>query len=419
MSFKTVSVIGLGYIGLPTAAMFASRKVKVIGIDVSEHVVNTINQGEIHIVEPELDMLVHATVAEGYLEASTNPVNADAFLIAVPTPFQEGHKPDLSFIESAAKAIAPVLKRGDLVILESTSPVGATEKMSEWLAEARSDLTFPHQVNVNPDINIAHCPERVLPGQVVRELVQNDRVVGGMTPKCSERACELYRIFVQGECIVTNARTAEMAKLTENSFRDVNIAFANELSVICSDLDINVWELIKLANRHPRVNILQPGPGVGGHCIAVDPWFIVDSSPENARLIHMARKVNDEKPLWVIEKVKSEISKFQFQNDKDSNYRVTVALYGLAFKPDIDDLRESPAVYISKKLNDELSVNLIAVEPNINELPISLTRIELVSLEEAIAKADVHVILVDHKEFKIESKFLNLPHCIDTKGITC
>jgi UDP-N-acetyl-D-mannosaminuronic acid dehydrogenase len=287
MPFNTISVIGLGYIGLPTAAMFASRKIKVIGVDVNQHAVDTINRGEIHIVEPELDSLVHAAVAEGYLKASTTPEAADAFLIAVPTPFKSSVNkgsdseipvPDLSYIKSAAEAIATVLKKGDLVILESTSPVGATEQMAEWLAEARSDLSFPQHAGEKADVNVAHCPERVLPGHVVRELVANDRVIGGMTAKCSERAIELYKTFVEGECLTTNARTAEMAKLTENSCRDVQIAFANELSIICDKLDIDVWELISLANRHPRINILQPGPGVGGHCIAVDPWFIVSKT---------------------------------------------------------------------------------------------------------------------------------------------
>jgi len=303
MSFETISVIGLGYIGLPTAAMFASRKKKVIGVDVNQRTVDIINKGQIHIVEPDLDMLVHAAVKEGYLRATTTPEPADAFLIAVPTPFSpienEGDipQPNLNHIESAANAIAPVLKKGDLVILESTSPVGTTEKMAEWLALARTDLTFPQTQGDESDIRIAHCPERVLPGHVVRELVQNDRVIGGMTTKCSEAAIVLYKTFVQGDCVVTNARTGEMAKLTENSCRDVQIAFANELSIICDKLDIDVWELISLANRHPRINILQPGPGVGGHCIAVDPWFIVAKTPEQALLIHTARKVNDAKPL--------------------------------------------------------------------------------------------------------------------------
>ncbi|MCF6189011.1 MAG: UDP-N-acetyl-D-mannosamine dehydrogenase, partial [Cocleimonas sp.] len=278
MKFETISVIGLGYIGLPTAAAFASRKVKVIGVDVNQEAVDIINQGKIHIVEPDLDIAVQSAVSAGYLKATTTPEPADAFLIAVPTPFKGDHEPDLKYIESATKAIAPVLKEGDLVILESTSPVGTTEKMAEWISEARPDLIPPPFNIKNPKLNIkiAHCPERVLPGQVMRELIENDRVIGGLTPECSKASVELYKIFVQGDCIITNSRTAEMAKLTENSFRDVNIAFANELSLICDKLDINVWELIELSNRHPRVNILQPGPGVGGHCIAVDPWFIVD-----------------------------------------------------------------------------------------------------------------------------------------------
>src|SRR5690606_30253527 len=268
----TVSIIGLGYIGLPTAAMFASRKVRVIGVDINAEAVATINRGEIHIVEPDLDIAVRAAVTEGYLRATTEPEPADAFLIAVPTPFKgDNHEPDLSYIESAARAVAPVLRPGNLVVLESTSPVGATEQMAEWLAGARPDLSFPQTAGEDSDIRIAHCPERVLPGKVMQELIHNDRVIGGMTPRCSDAAVALYKRFVEGECVVTNARTAEMAKLTENSFRDVNIAFANELSIICDKLGIDVWELIALANRHPRVNILQPGPGVGGHCIAVDP----------------------------------------------------------------------------------------------------------------------------------------------------
>src|SRR5690554_1195975 len=300
MDFNTISMVGLGYIGLPTAAVIASRRKKVIGVDVNPTAVETINRGEVHIVEPELDIVVHSAVKEGYLRATLDPEPADAFLIAVPTPFKaedgKEHVPDLKYIESAAKAIAPVLEKGNLVILESTSPVGATERMAEWLAEACPDLVFPQAGGEASDIRIAHCPERVLPGHVIRELVSNDRVIGGMTPKCSEAAAELYGLFVEGECVKTTARTAEMAKLTENSFRDVNIAFANELSLICDKLEIDVWELIELANRHPRVSILKPGPGVGGHCIAVDPWFIVSETPEQARLIRTAREVNDGKP---------------------------------------------------------------------------------------------------------------------------
>jgi UDP-N-acetyl-D-mannosaminuronic acid dehydrogenase len=418
MSFKTISVIGLGYIGLPTAAMFASRKIKVIGVDVNQHAVDTINRGEIHIVEPDLDMLVHAAVTEGYLKAVTSPEPADAFLIAVPTPFKpcdDGQipEPDLAYIKSAAKAIAPVLKKGDLVILESTSPVGATEKMAEWLAEDRTNLSFPQQVGEAADINVAHCPERVLPGHVVRELVENDRVIGGMTPKCSERSIELYKAFVQGDCVTTNARTAEMAKLTENSCRDVQIAFANELSIICDKLDIDVWELISLANRHPRINILQPGPGVGGHCIAVDPWFIVSKTPEEAQLIHTARIVNDKKPEWVINKVKIAIADFLQANPAKTVKDVTVACYGLAFKPDIDDLRESPALEITKKIADTHSGTIVAVEPNISTL--TLPQVLLVDIDTAKKEADIHVLLVDHtqfKQFKLSTDYL-----VDTKGI--
>ncbi|EGR1394145.1 UDP-N-acetyl-D-mannosamine dehydrogenase, partial [Vibrio parahaemolyticus] len=394
MSFETISVIGLGYIGLPTAAMFASRKKKVIGVDVNQHAVDTINQGKIHIVEPDLDMIVSAAVSEGYLKATTTPEPADAFLIAVPTPFlpcNEGEvpAPDLSYIEAASKAIAPVLKKGDLVILESTSPVGATEQMAAWLAEARSDLTFPQTHGEQADVNVAHCPERVLPGHVVRELVENDRVIGGMSARCSERSVALYRTFVQGECVVTNSRTAEMAKLTENSSRDVQIAFANELSIICDKLDINVWELIALANRHPRVNILQPGPGVGGHCIAVDPWFIVSKTPEEAQIIHTARKVNDGKPDWVIKKVKLAIAEFLQVNPDKTAREVTVACYGLAFKPDIDDLRESPAMAITQKIAEMHAGRVIAVEPNIDAVPDKLKHVELMDFEVALKEADI------------------------------
>lgn len=421
MSFEIISVIGLGYIGLPTAAMFASRKKKVIGIDVNQHAVDTINQGKIHIVEPDLDMIVSAAVSEGYLKASTTPEPADAFLIAVPTPFlpcEEGEvpSPDLSYIEAASKAIAPVLKKGDLVILESTSPVGATEQMAAWLAEARSDLTFPQTHGDGADVNVAHCPERVLPGHVVRELVENDRVIGGMSTRCSERSVELYKTFVLGECVVTNARTAEMAKLTENSSRDVQIAFANELSLICDKLDINVWELITLANRHPRVNILQPGPGVGGHCIAVDPWFIVSKTPEEAQIIHTARKVNDSKPDWVINKVKLAIAEFLQVNPDKTAREVTVACYGLAFKANIDDLRESPALKIANKLTGIHCGRTVGVEPNIIELKGAESNLELVDIKIALSEADIHVILVEHGEF-ISSEWPDNGVIIDTKGI--
>ena len=416
MKFSSLSVIGLGYIGLPTAAVFASRKIKVIGVDVNQKAVDTINQGKIHIVEPDLDIAVHAAVTEGYLKATTNPEAADAFIVAVPTPFKgENHEPDLSYIEAASKAIAPVLHKGNLVILESTSPVGATEQMAAWLAEARPDLTFPQTHGEDSDIRIAHCPERVLPGHVMRELIENDRVIGGMTPKCSAYSVALYKTFVQGECVVTNARTAEMAKLTENSFRDVNIAFANELSMICDKLDINVWELIKLANRHPRVNILQPGPGVGGHCIAVDPWFIVSKTPEQARLIRTAREVNDSKPGWVIDKVKLAIADFLQVNPDKTAKDVTIACYGLAFKPDIDDLRESPAMLIAQQLIALHSGPVLLVEPNIDALPAKLTGQMLLSAEQAFAQADIHVLLVDHKQFKVEGPTKGF--VVDTKGI--
>jgi UDP-N-acetyl-D-mannosaminuronic acid dehydrogenase len=398
--FNTISMIGLGYIGLPTATMFASRKKTVIGVDVNEHAVNTINQGRIHIVEPELDMLVRAAVSEGHLRATLKPEPADAFLIAVPTPFKDGHKPDVSYVEAAARSIAPVLAKGNLVVLESTSPVGTTEQMAQWLAEARPDLTFPQQAGEAADVQVAYCPERVLPGKVVHELVSNDRVIGGMTQRASDMAIALYKTFVQGELFQTNARTAEMCKLTENSFRDVNIAFANELSIICDKLSINVWDLIRLANRHPRVNILQPGAGVGGHCIAVDPWFIVDSASDEAQLIRSAREVNDSKPEWLVARIKAAILDICAKRPGSSVPDIKVACLGLAFKPDIDDLRESPALEITSEIS-KLECRVLAVEPNIEALPSRLvaSNISLVSLEEAIDCADVICVLVKHKQF--------------------
>ncbi|MES3675213.1 UDP-N-acetyl-D-mannosamine dehydrogenase [Halomonas elongata] len=423
MEFNTISVVGLGYIGLPTAAVIASRRKNVIGVDVNQHAVDTINNGDIHIVEPELDIVVHAAVKEGYLRAATSPEPADAFLIAVPTPFKaengNEHTPDLTYIESASKAVAPVLKQGDLVILESTSPVGATEQMAVWMAELRPDLTFPQTHGDESDIRIAHCPERVLPGHVVRELVENDRVIGGMTSKCSQAATDLYKIFVEGECITTTARTAEMAKLTENSFRDVNIAFANELSIICDKLDISVWELIRLANRHPRVNILQPGPGVGGHCIAVDPWFIVSETPDEARLIRTAREVNDSKPQWVVDKVNEAVGKYLSENFDKTAKDVTIACFGLAFKPDIDDLRESPALKIAEDIVGSHPGQSLIVEPNIELLPGgALSRAQLVEEEYALRTADVIVLLVDHKGFKeIPLAKIKTDHLIDSRGV--
>lgn len=417
MSFQTISVIGLGYIGLPTAAVFASRQKKVIGVDVNQAAVDTINRGEIHIVEPDLDMVVHAAVTEGYLRATTSPEPADAFLIAVPTPFKHEHEPDLTFIEAASKSIAPVLKKGDLVILESTSPVGATEQMARWLAEFRPDLTFPQTHGETSDIRVAHCPERVLPGHVLRELVENDRVIGGMSEKCSEAASRLYKIFVKGECIITNARTAEMCKLTENSFRDVNIAFTNELSIICDKLDINVWELIRLANRHPRVNILQPGPGVGGHCIAVDPWFIVSKTPDEAKLIRSAREVNDYKPFWVLEKIKLAVADVLQKQPEKTARDVSIACFGLAFKANIDDLRESPAIAIAQQVVASHPGRVLVVEPNIEELPEKFSvNLTLASADSAMQVADVVVLLVDHKEFREI-----IPHprqlVVDTRGL--
>ncbi|MBK0034724.1 UDP-N-acetyl-D-mannosamine dehydrogenase [Erwinia sp. S43] len=418
MNFNTISVIGLGYIGLPTAAAFASRQKQVIGIDVNAHAVDTINRGEIHIVEPDLDRVVKTAVEGGFLRAATRPEPADAFLIAVPTPFEGDHQPDMSYVRAAAASVAPVLKKGDLVILESTSPVGATEQMAEWLAGERPDLTFPQQSGDASDIHIAYCPERVLPGQVMIELFKNDRVIGGMTATSSQRACDLYNLFLEGECVVTNARTAEMCKLTENSFRDVNIAFANELSLICAEQQINVWELIRLANRHPRVNILQPGPGVGGHCIAVDPWFIVAQNPQQSRLIRTAREVNDAKPHWVLEQVKQRVAECLMASDKRAS-DLKIACFGLAFKPDIDDLRESPAMQVTRLIADWHQGSTLVVEPHIHQLPEKLRdKVTLLALDDALQQADVLVMLVDHRQFKaIRPEAVQQSYIVDTKGV--
>ena len=417
MSFETISVIGLGYIGLPTAAVFASKGKKVVGVDINAHAVDTINRGAIHIVEPDLDQVVQAAVARGDLRATTQPEAADAFLIAVPTPFMAERQPDLRFVRAAAASVAPVLKKGDLVILESTSPVGSTEQLADWLAAARPDLRFP-QHGDDPDIFIAYCPERVLPGQIMVELISNDRVIGGMTPACSARASVLYRIFLQGECVETNARTAEMCKLTENSFRDVNIAFANELSLICAAQQINVWELIALANRHPRVNILQPGPGVGGHCIAVDPWFIVAQNPDLARLIRTAREVNDAKPHWVLDQVKKALADCLMQTGKRAS-DLTIACFGLAFKPNIDDLRESPAMEVVHLIADWHQGRTWVTEPHIQQIPESLaTQATLVSTAQALQEADILVMLVDHHAFRrVEAAHITQQWVVDTKGV--
>ncbi|MBN6031961.1 MULTISPECIES: UDP-N-acetyl-D-mannosamine dehydrogenase [Pantoea] len=417
MSFETISVIGLGYIGLPTAAVFASKGKKVVGVDINAHAVDTINRGAIHIVEPDLDRVVQAAVERGDLRATTQPEAADAFLIAVPTPFMAERQPDLRFVRAAALSIAPVLKKGDLVILESTSPVGSTEQMADWLAAARPDLRFP-QHDGDPDVFVAYCPERVLPGQIMTELISNDRVIGGMTPACSARASDLYRIFLQGECVETNARTAEMCKLTENSFRDVNIAFANELSLICAAQQINVWELIALANRHPRVNILQPGPGVGGHCIAVDPWFIVAQNPDLARLIRTAREVNDAKPHWVLDQVKKALADCLMQTGKRAS-DLTIACFGLAFKPNIDDLRESPAMEVAHLIADWHQGRTWVTEPHIQQIPdILATQATLVSTEQALQEADILVMLVDHHAFRrVDAAQITQQWVVDTKGV--
>lgn len=411
-TFKTVAMVGLGYIGLPTAAMLASKGTKVIGVDVNKAAVDTINSGGIHIVEPDLDAVVSEVVKRGLLRATTTPEPADAFIIAVPTPFKGDHEPDLAYVQAAAHSIAPVLQPGNLIILESTSPVGTTEKMAQWLAEARPDLRFPQQAGDDAQIQIAYCPERVLPGKVLTELVENDRIVGGLTPRCAERAAALYRIFVKGECLITNARTAEMCKLTENSFRDVNIAFANEISLICDEQQINVWELIRLANHHPRVNILQPGPGVGGHCIAVDPWFIVNSSPKHARLIRTAREVNDSKPHYVIGRIKEAAAAIE---------NPVVACLGLAFKPDVDDLRESPAMEIVHLLAQQKIARLLVVEPHVSQLPTAfhgMENVEFVPLAEALQRSSIVAMLVNHREFYgITQQQLAGKHVIDTRGV--
>ena len=408
--FRRVCVVGLGYIGLPTAAVIADRGTPVLGVDVKRRVVDTVNAGEIHIVEPDLHQVVERVVAAGRLVASTTPEPADAFVIAVPTPTDADHRPDVRYIRSAAESIAPVLAAGNLVVLESTSPVGTTEMLVETLAAARPDLSFPTDGGGFADVSVAYCPERVLPGRVLTELVRNDRIIGGITPRCAERAAELYRLFVEGECVETSARTAEMSKLAENACRDVNIAYANELSMVCDTLGIDVWELIEVANRHPRVNILQPGCGVGGHCIAVDPWFIVHSDPQNANLIRTARRVNDRKPHYVLEQVRSACRGLE---------RPKVACLGLAFKPDIDDLRESPAVQIVRDLADAGDATVLAVEPHIDELPAALADagVVLVDFTDALAVADVVVLLVDHTAFTtVDADLLVGKPVIDTRG---
>lgn len=379
---KKICVIGLGYIGLPTAALLANRGYQIHGVDVVKSTVDTINEGRIHIVEPDLDVFVRAAVNSGNLKASLLPDIADVFIIAVPTPFHEGYVPNVDYVVSATKAIAPYVKDGDIVILESTSPVGTTELVEETLKEEDVDTS---------KLYIAHCPERVLPGHIMRELVENDRIVGGLTPEATAKTVEFYKTFVKGAVLSTDARTAEMAKLTENSFRDTNIAFANELSILCDKFDIDVWELISLTNRHPRVNVLRPGPGVGGHCIAVDPWFIVHAGGDDAKIIRTAREINTYKTEWTIEKIKNAALKFENENGR----KAKVACMGLAFKPDIDDLRESPALYITKTLKNQ-GLEVLAVEPNIE----NHKEFKIYDFETAINEADIIVYLVAHREFK-------------------
>lgn len=403
---KNIVVMGLGYIGLPTASLLATKGHQVLGVDVNATAVETINKGQIHILEPGLDILVKSAVLSGNLRAALQPTEADVFILAVPTPFKEDHKPDISCIETATHTIAPYVREGNLIVLESTSPVGTTERVRDILRDERPDLFAGSGPKHTSTIFLAHCPERVLPGQILNELVTNDRIIGGIDLPSREKAAEFYRSFVSGKVLVTDARTAEMAKLTENSFRDVNIAFANELSLICDRLGINVWELIELANRHPRVNILQPGPGVGGHCIAVDPWFIVDSAPEEAKLIRTARNVNDDKPKWVLDKVLAKAARF-----KDP----VIGCLGLAFKANIDDLRESPALDIVRALQAANVGRILACDPNING---GFDEIPLAPLDQVVKTADMLLVLVDHEEFfQIDKELLKEKVVIDTRGV--
>lgn len=384
MEAKVVTV-GLGYIGLPTSALIANSGIPVHGVDISQHVVDTINAGKIHIVEPELDQAVAKAVKEGYLQAGTKPLQADTYLIVVPTPFKGDHQPDISYVQAATEGVIPLLKEGDLYIIESTSPVGTTEKMME--------LIFTRRPELKGKIYLAYCPERVLPGNVMYELVHNDRVIGGVDEASTQKAMDFYRQFVKGELHPTNARTAEMCKLTENSSRDVQIAFANELSLICDKAGINVWELIQLANKHPRVNILQPGCGVGGHCIAVDPYFITADFPMESRMISQARVTNNYKPFWCAEKVKTARLEFELKHGRQP----AIALMGLAFKPNIDDLRESPAIHIVERvLQDSGDADMYIVEPNVEHHKV----FKLTDYREAVEKADIIALLVAHNEFK-------------------
>ena len=411
IAFPKVCVIGLGYIGLPTSALIASRGIPVHGVDISEKIVATISAGSIHIAEPDLDGLVQKVISNGTLKVSTKAQPADVFMIAVPTPMDAQKRPEMESVFAAVESIYDVLAPGNLVILESTSPIGTTEEIANLIFERRPDLkTRPGDKDAKP-LAVAYCPERVLPGRILTELINNDRCIGGITPNCSRQAQRFYKLFVRGACITTSARSAEMVKLTENAFRDTNIAFANELSLICDRFDINVWEVIDLANRHPRVNILRPGPGVGGHCIAIDPWFIVDSAPDIARLIRTSREVNDSKIDFTVEKASALI---------DENAFASVACLGLAFKANVDDLRESPAVEVAHKLADKYGSRVKIVEPNIFELPPALAAAgaKLTDLEDAIRTCEVAIVLVDHDQFKMvplaDRRHLAV---LDTRGI--
>ncbi len=411
-AFDKICVIGLGYVGLPTAAIFASRGIEVLGVDINDQVVEIINDGKSHFFEPDLDILVKEAVAAGRLSAKTTPEPADAFIIAVPTPFKNGKKPDLKYVKAAVKSLAPVLKKGDLVVIESTCPVGTTDRVSFWMSNDRPELSFPHNKDGPCDINVAHSPERVLPGRAMIELVSNDRVVGGVSEACGIRTQTLYRIAVKGECLLTTARTAELVKLSENTYRDINIAFANELSLVCDELNIDAWEAIRLANHHPRVNILTPGPGVGGHCIAVDPWFIVDSAPKQTPLIKAARLVNDGKPSFIAKKILKYAKKFSSNK---------IACLGLAYKADIDDLRESPSTDVVTELVKNSNHKIWIVEPYSLELPEklqSVDSIKLSSLEEALTECNIIVLLTDHFAFK-DIKPTDYPdkQFIDTRGL--
>jgi UDP-N-acetyl-D-mannosaminuronic acid dehydrogenase len=394
-----VVTIGLGYIGLPTSALIASYGTNVLGVDINQSVVDTINQGKIHIVEPDLDEIVSKAVSNGFFKASTKPTSAEVYLIVVPTPFKGNHEPDISFVEAATKGIIPLLKKGDLYIIESTSPIGTTDKMQKLIFASRPELEGA--------IHIAYCPERVLPGNVMHELVENDRVIGGVDEASTQKAISFYSKYVKGELHGTNARTAEMCKLVENSSRDVQIAFANELSLICDKADINVSELINLANKHPRVNILQPGCGVGGHCIAVDPYFIVSDYPMESKIIATAREVNNYKSFWCAEKIQNAKLQFELKHGR----KPKTALMGLAFKPNIDDLRESPAIYVAQKvLQNSNNEEHYIVEPNIE----SHSVYTLIDYKKAINEADIIVFLVAHKEFEniqIDESKLILDFC--------